>query len=230
MNIIRLILSFVFPPRCALCGEINYSKENKICENCLKNLPLTYSKPAFPMGEKQKGRKKIYFYSVISPFYYIDCVRKGILGLKFYGRMETSAFLGAYMADCVKYNAFYKDIDLIVSVPASRQRKNKRGYNQCLLLAKEIAKILNIELHKDLLIRKKNASPQSLAKNKYERKKNVLNAFTVSNSPVVKGKNILLVDDVVTTGATLNECAKVLKQCGANKVLCVTAAKGKSKN
>ncbi len=228
MNIINIILSFIFPPRCALCGKIKYSLINKICEKCLKDLPLTYSKPAFPMGEKHDGRNKVYFYSVISPFYYIDCVRTGILGLKFYGRRETASFLGAYMADSILNNAFYKDIDLILSVPASRQRQNKRGYNQCYLIAKEIAKILNIELHKNILIRKKNASPQSLAKNKNERKRNVLNAFEVLNSQAIEGKNILLVDDVVTTGATLNECAKILKKNGANKVLCVTAAKGKN--
>ena len=89
-------------------------------------------------------------------------------------------------------------------------------------------KILNLKFYPDLIIRKRNANAQSLAKNSNERLKNVKNAFEITKSEAFMGKTVLLVDDVVTTGATLNECARLIKDAGAEKVLCVTAARGKT--
>jgi competence protein ComFC len=228
LKFIKNVIDFIFPPKCSLCGKLIFGIENEVCNECMSDLPLTYDKPVFPVGEKQDGRKKLYYYCVLAPFYYHGTLREGIIALKFFGRKNTAEFLAKYMADSVAYSPFYKNIDFIVCVPSSKQRKRKRGYNQCFLLSKEIEKILNIKFYPDFIIRKRNANAQSLAKNRNERLKNVKNAFEIINKEAFVDKTVLLVDDVVTTGATLNECARLLKEAGAAKVLCVTAARGKT--
>ena len=202
-----------------------FDRENKICSTCLSDLPYTYTKPIFPVGEKRNGRSKGYFYSVLAPFFYVKSVRSGILALKFYGRKKTCEFFGGYMADAVQNCPFYSDIEVVLPVPASKKRTNLRGYNQSQLLAQETVKIIDKPLLNNVLIRQTDSASQSLAKNKTQRVKNVKNAFKVINNEYIVDKTILLVDDVVTTGATLNECSRVLIENGAKKILCITAAR-----
>lgn len=224
-EIFKKMLLFFYPKRCVLCGALMFNAQNTVCNECYFSLPDTDKTPVFPVGEyfgRQNSSR--YFYSVISPFYYTDCVRKGIIALKFHGRKQTALFFASYMADTIKNNYFYSDVEAIVYVPASNNRLKKRGFNQCLLLAEEISRLTGITLYKDFIIRKKDSPPQSLAKDNRERLKNVKDVFVISDNKMIKNKKILLVDDIITTGATLNECAKALVYAGASQVLCVTAA------
>jgi ComF family protein len=225
MGFLGLALSFIYPLKCSLCGELMAYSENLICGECLKSLPITYSKPVFPMGEDTKKNKERFFYCVISPFYYVNNVRLGILSLKFFGRTKTALFLSGYMADAVLHSPFYNECDAIVFVPSSKKRKSKRGYNQSELLATHLAKKINLPILKDTLLRIKDSPPQSKAKNRKERLLNVKGAFEVLDGNNIQNKTILLVDDIVTTGATLNECSKMLKNAGAKRILCLTAAR-----
>ena len=109
-------------------------------------------------------------------------------------------------------------------VPISRKRLKTRGYNQCYLIAKEISKILNINLENDVLVKKKNNKVQSTL-NKNEREKNVQSVYKLLNKNKVKNKKILLIDDIYTTGSTVNECSKELCVAGAKVVDIFTIAK-----
>jgi ComF family protein len=129
----------------------------------------------------------------------------------------------------IQQEAFEKFIEdkevLITSVPLHKNRERRRGYNQSGLLAKELAEKLKISFVSDVLIRQKQTKPQFELK-KEERKQNILGAFIVNQryKSLIKSKKIILVDDIATTGATIRECAKILKQNGTGKVLGVTLA------
>jgi ComF family protein len=116
--------------------------------------------------------------------------------------------------------------DLISWVPVSRQRKRERGYDQCFLLAKELGRILEQE-PVELLRKEKNIQPQSRLKDAAERRANVMGVYCVPWPERVRGKRVLLVDDVVTTGSTLSECARALLMAGAEDVVCVTLARAR---
>ena len=119
---------------------------------------------------------------------------------------------------------FLKKYDIIIPVPISKKRKKERGYNQSALLAREIAKQLNIGYNDTSLIKIKNITPQSSLK-KEDRIKNVQNVYSVINNEKIKNKSILLIDDIYTTGSTVNECSKKLIEYGANRIGILTIAK-----
>jgi len=115
------------------------------------------------------------------------------------------------------------EIDLIIPIPLHRLRKIDRGYNQSYYIAKGLSKYFNIPLSGKILFRSKFTKSQTTL-NLKEREENISGAFNLKKHKTVSGKNILLVDDVITTGATTNECAKVLLEAGANNVYAISAA------
>ena len=122
-----------------------------------------------------------------------------------------------------------ENIDLILSVPISRERYLERGYNQSALIAKQIALCLNIPYKNFILIKKKNNKKQSTLSIS-NRKRNVQGVYSVWQKEKIRGKNVLLIDDILTTGATLNECSRILKENGAKRVIVGVIAKAKIRN
>ena len=120
-------------------------------------------------------------------------------------------------------DAHFKDIDIITAVPLHKLRKKERGFNQSEILASKIGKLIGVPYVGLLVKFKKNKVQHSLPR--LEREENVKNVYKAINENKIKGKNILLCDDIVTTGSTLRECAKILFEAGANKVYCATTAK-----
>ena len=117
-----------------------------------------------------------------------------------------------------------KTYDIILPVPISKKRYNQRGYNQTELIAREISKRANIELVTNCLYKEKNNVPQSTL-NKEDRIENVKNAYIIKNSKIIKDKRVIIFDDIYTTGSTVNECSKLLKQNNVKKILVMTIAK-----
>jgi ComF family protein len=146
--------------------------------------------------------------------------------LKFMGRKYLSVRMGEMMAEKIKKEPRYKHIDLIVPVPISWSSLQQRGFNQTELLGRQISKSLGIPFDKRVIARIKD-TPSQTGLSKEERQKNVLSAFQVMHKNRIKGKDILLVDDVYTTGSTSRECTKVLLQAGAARVCVITWASGK---
>lgn len=214
IKIFDYILSLIYPPKCVFCGTV--IDKSDICEECEKSLPFTkgdsiYQK--FPFVDK-----------CISPLYYKDYVRRAVLRFKFAGCSCYSRRLGGIMSECAENNLDCGSIDMISCIPLSRKRMHDRGYNQAELLAKEISKKVGVE-YLPTLKKIRHNTAQSTIKDSKQRAANVIGAYRVVDAEKVKGKYILLVDDVVTTGSTVSECARILKKSGAKAVYCVTLAR-----
>lgn len=190
--------------RCSVCGKsIDFSgRKLSRCKDCIK----TYK----------------HFASGIAPFIYEGAVKTIIADFKYNDKTHLKKLLGHYMVDEV-VNSGYDNIDLIVPVPLHTKKENMRGYNQAELLADYISDKLSIQLVTESLKRTEYTAVQKSLK-KLQRSRNLEGAFSVENKRLISGKTILLVDDVYTTGNTLNICSKVLKESGSKEVYVVTSA------
>ena len=225
MDILNFILFGKKFGICAFCGrkvkiaDSVFNNEHMcICRECNSLIKIA------PFNFLHKGTEHVSF--VASPMYYTSLVRNAIHNLKFSSMPQISKALGYYINTYISVfescdESLLSDFDLLVPVPLSLKRQNERGYNQAELLANEISKHFNIETHRDILRKVKDTPPQSTLSPK-ERKHNLDGAYKCKKD--VKGKRILLVDDVFTTGSTLEHCAKELIDNGALSVSAITAA------
>jgi ComF family protein len=225
-NLFEASLDFVFPHSCLICNK--ETKDNVLCHNCLDYIPLV--KPPLcsvcgrPIKKSRvcqncKGRAHIEYGRAWAVF--VPPVDKVIHHFKYRKHSELATILGRAMAVIVKSDFFLKEADLIVPIPLFWWKKLRRGYNQARLLAEIISKECNMKVA-DILRRTKNTRTQTKLDDA-ARQKNVFNAFALRDNKI-EDKTILLIDDVLTTGATMNECARILKQHGAKGVFSCVAA------
>ncbi len=210
IGIRRGVMDLLFPRCCPFCGRVT-GKELR-CDDCGHTLSETGPRAVV---EGSFGR-------CASPFYYEGAVRKALLGFKFQGRTGMSAWFGLLMAECAA--EWYSGVfDTVTWVPVSRKRRRKRGYDQTFYLARSLC--AHWDTAPVATLRKVvDTPPQSGLKTAEERRANVLGVYeaTVEN---VCGRRLLLVDDILTSGATLGECVRVLKEAGAADVVCLTMAR-----
>ncbi len=195
---------FITTPYCACCGA-SFDlpvEEGTLCGGCLDKTP------AYDLAR--------------AAFLYDDTSKGLILRLKHADQLHPVPALAKWLVRAG--DEFWAETDLIIPVPLHRWRLLKRRYNQAALLARSITKRMDVPVEYDLLQRIKPTQSQG-HKNRKERYENLRGAFAVKAGADIKGKNILLVDDVLTTGATVETCAKVLKKAGAEKVFVVTLAR-----
>ncbi len=209
MSIREFLLDLFFPPHCVFCGRGGISG---ICPHCEAHLPRR-EKPIRTGGGF--GRCAI-------PLYYEDMVRTGFLRYKFSGVRSAAEHYGKILAECVA-EEFSGEFDLITWAPISRKRMRERGYDQAELLAREMAKVWQSEPIA-LLRKKRDNPPQSGSKDAAFRRANVLGVYEAVEQDKIKDARILLVDDIMTTGATMAECVRVLKDAGAKQVVCAALA------
>ena len=210
------LLDLLFPPRCPFCRALLQPGEIGLCRDCREALPYTSGEAAVQTGA--------FFSRCISPLFYQDDVRESFHRFKFEGRSGYAGCYGILMTQCVRRLLPSDTYDLITWVPLSKKRKKKRGYDQAMLLAAEIGAALSCPVMG--LLFKKERPPQSSLQGVQARLENSKNAYSVLAPEQAAGKRILLVDDIITTGATLSECARKLLEAGATEVLCVTLARG----
>ena len=214
MKALDAILDLFYPRRCVFCRRLTRG-EDRICPLCARSLPETKTAACqhFPQLEK-----------CCSPLFYVDDVRSSLLRYKFGGASFYADVYGEYLLKCIDENAI--SCDSITWVPLSRRRLRRRGYDQARLLAESLAERSGHPCQ--MLLRKVRNNPaQSRTGSAEKRKKNVQGVYEALDGIELKGKRILLVDDIVTTGATLSECARVLKAAGAAQVRAVTLARRK---
>lgn len=154
-----------------------------------------------------------------------EAVRKLIWQLKYRGRTGNAAPLAKLLLHYLETCNLKLETFLVVPVPLSKTRLRKRGYNQATLLAKILSENLKLPVVDNALIRIKDAPPQAEVRDWETRKTNIQNSFSVADSALIKNKNVILVDDVFTSGATLNEAAKTLKSAGVKQILALVVAK-----
>ena len=214
MGAFFFFFDILFPPRCVFCRKFLRSSSQMICEDCMRTLPFT----------SNGGEKDGEFFSVcVSPLYYEGDVRESLHRFKFKGATGYSKAYGKLLADCIRANLAGR-YDLISWVPLSRNRLKERGYDQSMLLALSTALELD-DVAVSTLEKTLEAEKQSLMGSAEKRRANISGAYSVADAELIDGKRILLIDDIVTTGSTLSECAKTLLNAGATEVLCAAVAR-----
>lgn len=209
---LRILADLLFPSKCVLCGKLLERNETDLCRGCRTDAP-----------ECGIGRRKLQFLdSYVAIWYYEEPARSSILRYKFSRARYYASAYGRLLA--MKINEAYPDgFDALTWVPTGRKRKHVRGYDQVELLAEAVGAELGVKSVK-LLKKIRDNPPQSGIVGDAQRRANVLGVYAVAEDADVEGKRIMLLDDVITTGATAGEAARVLLTAGAEKVYCGAVA------
>ncbi len=214
MGFLSGLLDLVFPPRCVFCRRFVKNGKQTVCDSCRESLPY-----AGGGGEKHGD----HFAVCYAPLYYEGDVRESLLRFKFHG---ATGYAGAYarlLADCIRRYLAGR-YDLISWVPLSKGRLKERGYDQSMLLAMSTALELD-DVAVSTLKKVREVEKQSTVGSEEKRRANIMGAYAVEDAELIAGKRILLIDDIVTTGSTLSECAGTLRAAGAAEVVCVAVAR-----
>lgn len=216
MYILEKILALIFPDVCGGCDEI--CKEN-ICYSCKLEFSKYKKEKIILFNDK-------YFDELMYLYDYKGMVRNTIIRYKFNDKSYIYKTFAKEVINCKKICEKINMCDIILSVPIHKLRKLERGYNQSYLIAKCIGNNLNIEVKDNILKKVKNNKPQSTLK-ATNREENILGVYDINIKYLdkIQNKIILLLDDVYTTGSTVNECSKILKKYGAKKVIVLVIAK-----
>lgn len=221
-----IALDLLFPRWCVGCGR----EGDFVCPTCLKSLPRIHPPLCPRCGQPQLNAVvcpacvgwPAAIDGIRAPFRFDGAVRQAIHELKYNGVREIASLLGRWLGDYLEANPLPTDI--LVPVPLHRQRLRERGYNQSRLLALELSRISVLPLDEDCLVRERHSPPQARTPNVDERRTNVADAFSCRDRSL-EGRSVLLIDDVATSGATLDACARALKESGASSVWGLVLAK-----
>ena len=212
MRVLDWLLDLLYPPKCVICGRLLAEDEREICPDCLESLPNFEGEK--PQVDGADGLSVTLFYE--------GQVRESFLRFKFSGRDFYADVYGKWMAGRIS-DELGCCFDGVCWVPVSKKRRGARGYDQSELLARKVAAELGLPA---VAAVQKHAerNPQSRLKDTALRQANASGAFSVRPGAEVSGKTLLLIDDIVTTGATLSECCRVLRQAGAEHIFCAAFA------
>lgn len=219
------VLNLFFPNVCQACGEALARQEKVMCVSCQFALPKTgfHMHEDNPVSRVFWGRVKINAATSFLFFNKGGHVQELIHSLKYKGNIETGVFIGELFGYELAKSPLFTKIDLVVPVPLHPQKYHKRGFNQSAVIARGIAQILKIPVDNQNFVRLVNTDTQT-RKSRYNRWENVRDVFGIINEKQIEGKHILLVDDVLTTGATLESCVTTLLNCENTKVSVATLA------
>ncbi|HOQ37964.1 MAG TPA: ComF family protein [Acetivibrio sp.] len=218
---LKRLLNLIFPPKCIFCNKILYlNTDIYICKECFSKIEFREG------GSIKSGTGDDYFDSIVCVCEYTGIVKDAVKRFKFSNKPAYYRAFARLLSQKIKETMDYRLFDAIISVPLHPVRERTRGYNQSFLISTELSRELGIKEESNLLSRTRNTHSQSLLP-RQDRLINVKGAFTVTDSSKVKDKTILLVDDVLTTGTTLNECSRVLKEAGAKKIVVAVIASGR---
>jgi len=213
------LIGLLFPNLCNACGITLFQSEHLICTKCLYDLPFT----DYHIHEENRVAKQLWgrtpFHAAMALLYF----RKGtkvqnlIHNLKYNTKTDVGVLLGNLLGERLKDSPLYQNIDLIIPVPLHHKKLRSRGYNQSAFIAAGTSEQLDVNFDEAILTRNRATETQT-KKSRYNRYENMRGVFEVSKPEIIKGKHILLIDDVITTGATLEACASVLLDNGATKI------------
>ena len=211
MKWISDLIELIFPRHCCVCGEVLSHQEQDICLNCLYKLPKIEKIHQSELEKAFWGRFDVervaayIYYQKESPY------NRLLHKIKYGNNPEVGYRLATMAADRLMQEGFFDGIDAIVPLPLSKKKRRQRGYNQCDYIAEGLSQTTGIPVLKDCVVRNKSNETQT-HKTRDERWRNVEGIFSLANPGLIKGKHILLIDDILTTGATLTNCAIAIKQ------------------
>lgn len=235
IRFLHIFLEYLYPRRCPICHEIIGVKNTYICMECTNKLEVIKEprckKCSKPIESKTReycldcSNKQLHYDRGYALWVYKKGIKESIYAFKYQNRKEYAHY---YTMELLKYYGSTLEklqLDVVMPIPISRKKKIKRGFNQAELIAKPIAKALGVQIDTKTLIRIKDTTPQKKLNNK-DRIKNLEKAFKILKNSV-EYKNVLLVDDIYTTGSTISECAKILKASGAERIYYISLCIGK---
>lgn len=219
INILGKILDLIYPQTCSICGKL---RKKSLCNKCKAKLEkeFNYKTDNYEDDISRNFAEHHYF------FKYENLIRSQILALKFQEKPYVYKTIGYFLKNMQKSFEKLEKYDIIVVIAISKQRSKERGYNQSELIAREISKIIQAPIVSRVLYKTKNTVPQSTL-NKKQREENAKGVYKVKNIKKIQNKKVLIIDDIYTTGNTVNECARVLVQKGIkrNNIGVLTIAK-----
>jgi len=216
MGFFASLLDLLFPPKCVFCARVLNKADDGWCDRCTGSLPFAEN------YGRQDGE---IFDFCVSPLYYTGVVRRSVLRYKFRGASYYAPVYAKLLAECIR-ECPDLNYDIISWVPLSDKRERSRGYDQAMLLALAVALELD-DVAASTLIKPLDVKAQSELGDKTERSKNISGAYAVPDSQIIAGKRVLIIDDIITTSSTLDECAGVLIEAGAASVVCAVLARGR---
>ena len=211
ISLFESALQLLYPPKCVICRRILPRQETDVCHHCREAMTTWFA----------PERNGEFFKVCIPTFFYEGVLRESLLRYKFQSMRNYAGAYGRMMAMTLQRKNMTQ-FDLVTWVPVSKKRRRSRGYDQAQLLAQALAR--ELDLPAGCALRKiRDNPPQSSLSGAAQRKGNVIGMYEPTDL-CVKGLRVLLVDDVITTGATLSECSRVLQTAGAKEVICTTLA------
>jgi ComF family protein len=223
------IINLFFPKACSGCSSFLLSNENVICTVCRHDIPLTnhHLNPENDAFKKFYGRIPVVHTSALFYFHKKGIVQELIHNLKYKGHEEIGAILGEWYAEDLKTIKLLQSADEIIPVPLHRRKLKERGYNQVTAFGTALSSSLNIDYNDSLLIRNVYSKTQS-KKNLLGRTEGIESTFDVSFTEKDHNKHFLLIDDVITTGSTLEACSRALLKIPGSKISIVCMAMAQS--
>lgn len=225
MKLFKSLVNLLFPRVCAACGDILLEGEDSVCTTCRFLLPKTgyENNPDNPLAQMFYGQMP--FNAVMAEFFFSKTgkVQHLIHGLKYHHCRENGIFLGQEIGKSLLKAPDYQGIDFIIPIPLHPKKEKLRGYNQSLVIAEGIHEIMNVPIAEKSLVRSVFTNTQT-KKSREERYQNVKDIFELKKPEQLQGKHVLLVDDVLTTGATLMSAGKALLHAEGIKISVATVA------
>lgn len=221
----KSLIDIIYPRLCPVCGRVLLRGEKHLCLNCLSELPLTYFWSWKENPAEQIFWGRVYFERVASLILYRSesPYRSIIHEFKYNNQVTLGRFMGSMLGKRLKESGQYNNIDVIIPVPLHPLKKWKRGFNQAEVIARAISKEMEIPVLTGVLVRSRFTATQT-KNDPQHRWRNVEKAFKIRNSKKIEGSGILLVDDVLTTGATLEACGTALLKAKGSRVSVATLA------
>ncbi len=218
-------LSLIYPKICCACNKTLYKHEDCICMQCRVHLPRTKFEHESQNFVEKLFWGKLNIEAATAHYFYHknSTIQQLLYQLKYRNTPAIGSALGQFIGDDLKTNPRFKHLDMIIPIPLHKKKLKKRGYNQALLIAEGLGEKMNIEVNKDILYRSINTSTQT-KKTAFDRWKNVHSIFDIQNPNQLENKHVLIVDDVITTGSTLQAAAFECLQIPNVKVSVATAA------
>jgi len=231
-------IEIIYPSTCPICSQVldkKFNKKNYICEQCSKKLSYIESPRCLKCGKPVDNAETEFCYDCsrvkhiysqgVGVWAYTNEIKNSIYQFKYHNKREYGEFYGYEVKN--RYESIIKswNADVLIPVPLHKSKLRKRGYNQAEIIAKSIGTFLDIPVDSQLLNRKKKTLAQKELNDK-ERLKNLENAFIIGGK-VVKYKNVIIVDDIYTTGTTIDACSKILIDAGVAKVYYISLCIGK---
>lgn len=235
LNLLQKIINFFYPNYCANCGKLlKEQAPNCFCSECWQKIKIIKGETCRKCGKpvitsdgicnECRKIKKFYYDKIKVIGIYEDILKEAIHLYKYNGRWKLGFDFLNLIVDYIDSQYIIQN-DIIIPVPLTKEKLYKRGFSQTLLIAKEIGKYYNLPVYSNILIKYKETPAQSTLPRE-KRLKNLEGSFKVAQKEKIQNKNILLFDDVYTTGATVRECSKILKENGAKGINVLTIARG----